>query len=227
MPAPFRAASPLKRVSLLLLVLLVVEELGVDGDDAALALLLERYFAVDGGEDAVTPQLVGPLPQRIAVDSDQLHEPVLEGVGGEGKVGAERHRRGNNGGLRVDAENLGELLRLLGVQAVLSVERRSDVHGVLAADGLPQVVVREPLGLAGLTNFLERRCSVHAWCLLSACGNEGLSAGRASRHRLLLQVARALDEEVNDVAPEPRVLGLVDDVRPRAWPRQLDLDDLG
>src|SRR5262249_4955337 len=66
------------------------------------------------------------------------------------------------------------------------------------------------------------------WCgPLSAWGDEGMPAGRTFRHRLLLQVARALDEEMNDVTAEPRVLGLVDDVRPRARPRQLHLHDLG
>src|SRR5574342_1421242 len=63
--------------------------------------------------------------------------------------------------------------------------------------------------------------------LLSVCADEVLPREPALRRGLLLQVPGALHEEMDDVAPKPRVLRLGDDVRPRARPRQLDLDDLG
>src|SRR4029077_16249548 len=52
-------------------------------------------------------------------------------------------------------------------------------------------------------------------------------AGSAFGDGPLLEEPGPLDEEVDDVASQTRVLGLVDDVRPgaRAW--QLDLDDFG
>src|ERR1700682_5375259 len=61
-------------------------------------------------------------------------------------------------------------------------------------------------------------------CLLSACRNELVRADPAVRQGLLLEVPGALDDEMNDVATQARVLGLVDDVRPGPGAGQLDLD---
>src|SRR3989304_5155547 len=73
---------------------------------------------------------------------------------------------------RVDPEGLGELLRLVGVQPVLPVERRCDVHRVLGADGLAEVVVGKALGLPCLSDRLERCCSVHTPPPFSVCGRD-------------------------------------------------------
>src|SRR2546425_11016027 len=64
-------------------------------------------------------------------------------------------------------------------------------------------------------------------CLLSACRDELARAEPALRQGLLLEVPGALDKEMDDVAPQARVLGLVDHVRPGARTWQLDLDDFG
>src|ERR1700687_859234 len=156
-----------------LLELLVVEELRVDRDDATLALLLQRHLAVDGREHAVAPELG-------AVDPDQLHQPVLEGVRGQWEIGAERHGGGRHRGVRIDAEGLRKLLRLLDVQTMLPVQRRRDVHRVLGADRLAEVVVREALGLAALTDLLERRCPVHGVVSFQPVGTNGREPSRPS-----------------------------------------------
>src|SRR5262245_30039278 len=107
-------------------VLLVVKELRVDRQDAALALLLELHDAVDRRKDPVAEQLVAPLAQRVAIDTDELHQAVLERIRRQREVGAKRYRRGRHRGLDVDADCRGESLGFLGIQAVLAVESRGN-----------------------------------------------------------------------------------------------------
>src|SRR4029078_12835957 len=59
--------------------LLVVENLRVDGDQSALALLLLLHDAVDGRQDAVAEELVAAFAEGVAVDADQFQQ--ASGIG--------------------------------------------------------------------------------------------------------------------------------------------------
>src|SRR5215813_485967 len=83
MPRSFRAASPLKRVSLLLRVLRVVEELGVYGYDAALARASPcRRPTARWSSD----------PANASPYDPTRYEPVLEGVGTPCWIDRSTHR---------------------------------------------------------------------------------------------------------------------------------------
>src|SRR5438552_17698934 len=100
---PARAARRLE--------LLVVQKLRVDRQDAALSLLLQLHHAVDGGEDAVTEQLPAAIAERIAVDTDQLHQPILEWICRQRKFRAQRHYRRDSPVPDVHADRRPQLLR--------------------------------------------------------------------------------------------------------------------
>src|SRR5947209_20482701 len=108
-----------------------MQELRVDRNDAPLTLLLEFYDAVNGRQDPVAKEFLAALPQRVTVYADELQEPVLERVGRERKLGAQRHGGRHLGRFKVDAHRLRQFLRLLSVQAMLAVQGRSDVRRVL------------------------------------------------------------------------------------------------
>src|SRR5712691_2639282 len=142
-------------------VLLVVQELRVDGDEAALALLLELHHAIDRGQDAVAEQLLAALAKRVTVDADQLEEPILEGIGRERKIGAQRHGRGDGGQLDAHAEDLGQLLGFVRVQPVLAVERGGQIGRVLGPDLRGEILVADAAIAARGPDRLERGCAVH------------------------------------------------------------------
>src|SRR5882672_430141 len=144
-------------------ILLVVEKLRVDGQHAALALLLELHDAVDRGENPIAEQLVAPLPERVAVHADQLHQAVLERIRRQREVGPERHRGGRHRGLDVDAHGRRERLRLVGVQPMLAVERGGEVCRILGADRPAEILVAQPARDPCPADFLERCCSVHGF----------------------------------------------------------------
>src|SRR2546428_256716 len=123
-----------------------MQELRVDGQDTALALLLELHDAVDRREDPVAEELVAALPQRVAVHADEFHQTVLERIRRQREVGPKRHRGGHHRCLDVDSDGGREPFRLLGVQPVLAVERRSDIGRVLRADRLAQILIADPAG---------------------------------------------------------------------------------
>src|SRR6266850_58316 len=144
-------------------ILLVVEKLRVDGQHAALALLLELHDAVDRGENPIAEQLVAPLPERVAVHADQLHQAVLERIRRQREVGPERHRGGRHRGLDVDAHGRRERLRLVGVQPMLAVERGGEVCRILGADRPAEILVAQSARDPRAADFLERCCSVHGF----------------------------------------------------------------
>src|SRR5437588_7883612 len=55
--------------------------------------LLHVQRKVDRAHDPIPEHLVGHVPERVAVNSDDLHEPVLEGVRRNRKLRADRDRK--------------------------------------------------------------------------------------------------------------------------------------
>src|SRR6266705_2660172 len=190
--------------------LLVVQELRVDRDESTLASLLELHHAVDRGQDAVSEHLLARLSERVAVDADQLHQPVLERIGGEREVRAQRHGRGDGGQLDADTEDLGQFLGFVSVQPMLAVERRGQIGRVLRSNLFGEIIVADAARAARGSDRFERGGAVHG----SSPRVSGLFARlrrQATHARRDLHLGRArplggLDEEVKDVIPQTQVL---------------------
>src|SRR5262245_9064973 len=171
-----------------------MEEFRVDRQDATLALFLELHDAVDRREDPVAEELVASLSQRVAVHTDELHQAVLERIGRQREVGAERHRGGHHRRLGVDADGGRQPLGLLGVQPVLAVEGRGDVRRVLRPDRLAEILVADPACHPGAADLLERDRPFHVVLLFSSaalrCGASDSYACDATRVRGAVESSR-------------------------------------
>src|SRR5947209_4066595 len=138
-----------------------MQELRVDRDDAPLTLLFEFHDAVNRRKNAVAEQLLAAVPQRVAIDADQLQQSVLERVGGQRELAAERHGRRRLRRPQVHAHGLGEPVRLVGVQAMLAVQRGGEIGRILGADLLGKVLVADAARFACLPDRLKRCHPIH------------------------------------------------------------------